>query len=626
MGSEKQIKDKATMYLFNFSATHQKYFAACFTLGFLFKYNYLFLQIFQVPSITGLILKNCVLVLIIYLMVLPLLQNRKARKAVFIFLLVFTGYFLSTLWYYRYFGNYLSLNDMLMGRGARPVDVLFKQISRPYDIFFVLDLIILFYFVIRDKATAPLRSVFPGAVKPRLAVILPLITVLIFAQIYLTSLILGNEKPIALFNKSTSAFVNVYGILPLYAFEYYSFYAPARFENPDIRPPSVKNSITETEINAKTPDIVAIQVESLDRKIIDYKHNGTEITPFLNELKDKGLYFENFYAQHVNGSFDAEFSFLTSTYPVNKNYAFKTCDLSDFDSLVKVLKEKGYQTYAFHSNDKRFFHRHRAFPDLGFDKFYSQKDFPLEKNLLVNYKSDFGTNDYDFFIQSADYLKEAESPFFAFFITATSHTPFDFYPLDQDKEQFRDIDNDLVRDYFKSMSFVDKSLKRFFRELRALSLFEDTLFIIYSDHESTIDTENYSSKRKFVLKKEVKAPENIPLFIIHSDIEPAVLNEEGTHADIAPTILDLLGEEQRPGEFLGRSLLEKERSPVLFIHETPQILYDGQLFASFPEGIDKIGYLEERGNKDVGPPNEKDLVEAIDFMKHISFKRRMISN
>ncbi|PUU90839.1 MAG: sulfatase [Halanaerobium sp.] len=87
-------------------------------------------------------------------------------------------------------------------------------------------------------------------------------------------------------------------------------------------------------------NIIVIQLKSFDQKIINYRHNNRKVAPFLNKLKENSLYFNNIYAQHVNESFDAEFSFLTSLYPRNKNYAFKTNDMSKFNSIVKVLKKE----------------------------------------------------------------------------------------------------------------------------------------------------------------------------------------------------------------------------------------------------------------------------------------------
>ncbi|MFN2357123.1 MAG: LTA synthase family protein [Desulfotignum sp.] len=596
-----------------------------FLIGFLFKYNYLSVVIYQVPFITGLVIKNIILFLVLYLYALPLYENRKFRNLAFGFLCVFTFFCLSNIWYNRYFGNYLSLSDMVMGQGFRPVKVIARQLFKVQDIFFVLDLLLIFIFVLRDRFSIPVNKIYARCFTLRKNVIGAVLVCLVSAQILMTNYVLGNKAPMALFARSTSAFVNVYGIVPLYFFEYYSFYYPYEHRVPGIAPPSEKDVRVDKKIMKKDTgihNIIVIQVESLDQNIIDHKHNGREITPFLNRLKKNALYFDNFYAQHVNGSFDAEFSFLTSIYPINKNYGFRVNDLSTFTSLVNILNQKGYATLAFHGNDKAFFHRGKAYSELGFDRFYSMEDFSFHDTVMDVGKTVFGINDYDFFLQSIAPLKSADSPFFAFFITVTSHTPYDFYPREYGEGTFEDIKNPLTRDYFRSISFVDKSLEMFFKNLADLDLVDNTLFVIYADHDSGVEGEEYSGKKKFVLQKPVKPPEHIPLFIIHPDIKPGVVSREATHADLAPTILGMLGEKEKPKEFFGKSMLQKDDAPVLFVHETPQILYKGQLFALMPLGIEKIGYVEEQGEKEMILPMDKELSDTIKYIQAMILDRR----
>ncbi|MFO7912294.1 MAG: hypothetical protein R6V15_09060, partial [Desulfotignum sp.] len=57
-------------------------------------------------------------------------------------------------------------------------------------------------------------------------------------------------------------------------------------------------------------------------------------------------------------------------------------------------------------------------------------------------------------------------------------------------------------------------------------------------------------------------------------------------------------------------------------HETPQILYKGQLFAFTPLGIEKIGYEEEQGEKEVVLPMDKDLSDTIKYIQAMIFDRR----
>lgn len=617
---------KIKMNILKYISNYQKCYAAAFLLGFLIKYNYLMLFIYQVPSLAGLIFKNVFLILLIYFYVVPLVKNKNGRMYILLFLTLFTAFFLSNVWYNRYFGNYLSLSDMLMGQGIRPFKVLIRQLIRSYDIYFVLDVILIAYINFKFKASISIRDIFNGKYIVNKYGTIIFLACILGAQVVGTNIIFGNKKPFTLYKKSTSCFVNVYGIMPLYIFEVISFYYPSEQDEPAEPPAAVQEDLTDNEAAEYVADIeniIIIQVESLDKNIIDYRHKGVEVTPFLNKLKEQSLFFENFYAQHVNGSFDAEFSCLTSIYPLNKNYGFKVNDLTQFTSLVNILNEKNYSTLAFHGNDKKFFHRHKAFPELGFDTFYSKEDFSFDETVMHGRHDTFGINDYDFFLQSFNYLAAAESPIFSFFITVTSHTPFDFYPVDHAQDKFQDVQDPLVRDYFRSISFVDESIRMFFNKLNELNLFEDTLIVIYSDHQSGVEGNGYTSHRAFRLQRPVKAPESIPLFIIHPDIEPEIITKEGTTTDLAPTILGLLGQDQKPDEFLGHSLLKKEQNPVYFMHEIPQILHHGQLFALLPSGIEKIGYVQEAGEKDIEPPKEEHLTDIIEYTQEILVERRV---
>lgn len=603
---------------------YQKSFGLVLLLGFIFKYSYLCIFIYSVPTLTGLSIKILLLAAFTILYVFPLLHNKRARMSLLGLFLAFTFFCLANIWYNRYFGNYLSLSDMMLGQGFRPFKVLVRQLLRPQDLLLFIDVLALIYLYSKESLNLGLKGVLASYHSIRRARNIVLIIVLLLLQIIGTNFILGNERPGHLYNQSTSSFVNVYGILPLYIFELCSIHQPFR-EQDSAQPSTEERRLSRRKMidgDLEFENIIVIQVESLDQKIIGHEHNSQEVTPFLNDLRERSLYFENFYAQHVNGSFDAEFSFLTSIYPINKNYSFQVNDLSRFSSLIQILKAKGYYSLALHGNEQDYFHRHLAFPELGFDRFYSKQDFSFQKAVMQAKKTKFGINDYDFFLQGVDFLQEAKEPFFAYLITVTSHTPFDFYPPDYAQDKFQEVQDPLVRDYFRSISFVDHSLQMFFQELKERGLYEDTLLIVYSDHHSGVEGHEYSAQRGFEMEKSLKPPENIPLFIYHPDLEPKVVSKEGTPTDLGPTILDLLGQEVKPGEFFGCSLLSKESCEVFFLHETPQILHQGQLFALLPTGLEKIGHARKSGSKEAQLPQEQEIQDRIEHVRNLLLERR----
>ena len=599
-------------------------------LGFLLKYNYFNWHIFQATSIYSLIIKNLVIILFTMISINFLLKNKRNIYFTFFFYLMFTFFFFANLWYNKYFGNYLSVADITMGQGIRPFKVLFRQLISWFDLLFIFELPILIYLIFFNgdfkvqKISISKNKIY----RKDVLIVLLLIIVLLGGHFFHVNNIYAVNGFFELYEHSTPAFVSVYGILPLYIAEYFSMETKER-EN--IEQISDKDIIGEKDFSHKydvenIKNIIVIQLESFDDKIIDYQHNGQKVAPFLNKLKQSSLYFNNIYAQHINGSFDAEFSFLTSLYPINKNYAFKTNDMTEFNSLLDVLKKRDYNFLAFHGNEGDFFYRDKAYPEMGFDEFYHREDFTTQ-NAKIGKDSYLGINDYDFFDQSLAYLEKSEKPFFAFYITVTSHTPFDFYPKKYNQEEFEDLKPEIVKDYFNSVYFTDQSIKHFFDRLKEKGLYQDTLFVFYSDHTSDIKKESYNSGGNFIMEGNTKEPENIPLMIFHPRIESELITKTGTHTDIAPTILDIIGNKEKPEGFLGVSLLKEKENSVLFLNEMPQILYHDNLFLRMPMAPDeksefkRIAYKSEDKKAVSLPDSEKErIINVINYVQELMKK------
>ncbi len=77
-----------------------------------------------------------------------------------------------------------------------------------------------------------------------------------------------------------------------------------------------------------------------------------KVTPTLNRLIDKGLYWDHILDQvKIGGSSDAEFSILTGMLAsTNQISAFNAEAMQHFTVLPKTLRAKGYQTVSLHGN------------------------------------------------------------------------------------------------------------------------------------------------------------------------------------------------------------------------------------------------------------------------------------
>lgn len=125
--------------------------------GILVKYNYAAIRFYNVPLGFGLLVRSGIVVLLGGYLATPLLRARRGRSLLLGVTVVYTAFFLSNFYYNRYFRNYLSYNDILMGQGVRPFRVVARQLFRPADVLSVVDLLVLVYAWYRlrhrDRAT-----------------------------------------------------------------------------------------------------------------------------------------------------------------------------------------------------------------------------------------------------------------------------------------------------------------------------------------------------------------------------------------------------------------------------------------------------------------------------------------
>ena len=294
------------------------------------------------------------------------------------------------------------------------------------------------------------------------------------------------------------------------------------------------------------PNILMVQVESLDAEIIGKVQNNIEITPFLNNMKHKYTYFTNFYAFHTSGggTSDADFSSLTSHYPLGYKPSFNAEGHERLAALPYILKKNGYETGAFHGSIASFWGRSFGFKKIGFDFFLSKSDYPP----LEHGQSGF-VPDHVFFSINKNKIKEMKEPFFAFLITVSSHFPYNYAPEKHTNKKIT-AKSEIVNRYFRSINYVDNALGSFVRWF--MSKYNNYVIIIYGDHTSAIYEKEYSCNSN-------KYFEKVPLFIISS----AKLNEKqidtlGTNVDIAPTLLGILNL-KTPKTWQGINLMNEER-------------------------------------------------------------------
>lgn len=327
----------------------------------------------------------------------------------------------------------------------------------------------------------------------------------------------------------------------------------------DLLPEAVPE-IEAAPIPEDLPNIIVVQLESFQSSVIGQEINGEALTPNLNKLKDETIYFPNFYHQtHEGRTSDAEFLTLSSLHPIKSGSVYTQYAGNDFNGLPAHLQRYGYETAAMHAFERTFWNRDEFYENIGFDKFFSRRDFSKDGKIGL------ALNDKDFLSESIGYATEQDFPFFAFMVALTSHTPYEF-PEDLEKLDLSAYNDELVRGYYHTVHYVDEAVGEMVSDLKQRGLWEDSLVVFYGDHDSGLaqkGTEMAEDANAESVVDLFELDHGVPLFIKAPGSSGGEVNESvGGQIDIAPTILDMVG--INPPYLLGNSLIDDQENVTAF--------------------------------------------------------------
>lgn len=355
--------------------------------------------------------------------------------------------------------------------------------------------------------------------------------------------------------------------------------------------PNIKQTNEYTNIfNGK--NVLVIHAESLQNFVINKKINGKEITPNLNKLINKSLYFNNFYAlDSVGTSSDSEFTFSTSLLPTNNGTVFINYWNRKYETIQKKFNDAGYYTFSMHANNGTFWNRNIMYNSLGYQKFYN-----YESDYIIDETIGLGLSDESFFRQSLVKLKEINEKgqnFYGTLITLSNHTPFtnegkdlsnfdvSSYHYDKNGKLIMDnyLEGTILGSYIKSVHYADKALGEFINGLEKEGLLDNTVLIIYGDHDAKIKKSqfeyfyNYDRKTGKVIEKDsidykviddidYELLRSVPFIIYSKDIEPKVISKVSSMLDTFPTIANMFGFETK--YTLGSDIFDDSDNIVVF--------------------------------------------------------------
>lgn len=353
----------------------------------------------------------------------------------------------------------------------------------------------------------------------------------------------------------------------------------------------------------KDKNVLIIHAESFQSFVINKKINGKEITPNINKLINKSIYFDNFYAlDSVGTSSDTEFTFSTSLLPTNNGTVFLNYWNRKYESIEQLFKNDGYYTFAMHGNNGTFWNRNIMYNTLGYDKFYNyENDYEIDDIIGL------GLSDKSFFKQSIPKIKEIDGKYYGKLIMLSNHTPFtsegeDISSFNVTSSHYDSKLNRYVKDdylegsilgsYIKSVHYADEALGQFIDDLEKNNLLDNTVLIIYGDHDAKIKKSqfeyfyNYDKSTGKVLDKndedykiiddiDYELLRKVPFIIYSKDIEPKTISTPASMLDCFPTLANMFGYETKYA--LGNDLFSVNDNIVVFPNGnwlTNKIYYD----------------------------------------------------
>lgn len=268
---------------------------------------------------------------------------------------------------------------------------------------------------------------------------------------------------------------------------------------------------------------------------------GREYIGALNKTLDEGKYqgytpcvdtliahSTTFRYSFCNGrkSIDGMPSILCSIPMFVEPFILTPSSMNDFTGLAGILANEGYQTAFFHGAQNG---------SMGFEAFARKTGFQHYYG-RTEYEAAHGTDDFDgtwaiwdepFLQYYAEEMSRMQQPFMTAVFTASSHHPF--VVPEQYSKQFPDEGLEI----HKCIRYTDQAIGRFFQTASKQPWFQNTLFVLTSDHTNMSSHAEYQTDLGGFCS---------PIIIYDpSKPEGTMQDKVAQQIDILPTVLGLLG-------------------------------------------------------------------------------------
>lgn len=234
--------------------------------------------------------------------------------------------------------------------------------------------------------------------------------------------------------------------------------------------------------------------------------------------------------------------------PVAENYVLFEANLrKPVSCLPSILKEAGYRSIASHPNVAGFWNRVNAYRRIGFDTYWSERDFVLDD---MNGESLSDVSFYRQVMEKVNPLISQSKPVFNYILTYFGHL---HYPLNDERpKKIETTDgNGLLAAYVNQLYYKSRELMDYLEKLQEDD--PDSLIVLFGDHLPFLGPGFYGYLRSNLLTDNratmtdpmVYTLTATPLVVIDGRRGPVPLGDVPMYR-LPALILDLLGLEGGP--------------------------------------------------------------------------------
>ena len=210
-----------------------------------------------------------------------------------------------------------------------------------------------------------------------------------------------------------------------------------------------------------------------------------DVMPFIDSLQEDTLEGRLYVSVYGGGTCNSEFEALTGNsmaflgtgaYPYTENVT------SPLFSLAAYLRDSGYVTEAFHSNEAGNWNRNVVYPFIGFETFHALDDYPplTPADQLHSHPADF----VDFrYMASESAALRGQNRFF-FNVTMQNHADYDHFEGMAQPDTVKAHEDDLhenARVYLSLIKASDDAVRELVEGFRDTD--EPTMIVFFGDHQ-----------------------------------------------------------------------------------------------------------------------------------------------